>query len=112
MSIIISPEQAYYAKFAKTQEGAASIRTGSSTLTGHGTQKRNRVNETTFSKPVQIAHEDRPCFIPEAERETRRAFLQRQLDELNSMYDEENNVQEDKTNDDKEQEVIMKRISR
>ena len=33
MSIIISPEQVYYAKFAKTQEGAASIRTGSSTLT-------------------------------------------------------------------------------
>ena len=36
MSIIISPEQVYYAKFAKTQEGAASIRTGSSTLTGYG----------------------------------------------------------------------------
>ena len=38
MSIVISPvpEEAYYAKFAKTQEGAASIRTGSSTLTEWG----------------------------------------------------------------------------
>ena len=46
MSTIVTPEQTYFAKYANVQEGAATIRAGSLTSTGHGTQKRNLAKES------------------------------------------------------------------